>query len=223
LPAKRYNSIPQQIAFLKRLDASLHDVPSAEATGLITEMPLGGIHMVHNMAFQGRPMKPGDEPEIGTHEVSPDYFRAIGTPILLGRGFTERDREDSPLVGVVNQSMARQFWANRSPIGAQVRWARSEGPPQWITIVGVAGNVRFEGLDQDEVPTIYTPFTQKLQIWKRWTSIIVRSRAPDPMQAATEVRKQVWQLDAQLPITHIKPMTVVIAESVSARRFNLTL
>jgi ABC-type antimicrobial peptide transport system permease subunit len=92
-----------------------------------------------------------------------------------------------------------------------------------MTIVGVVGDVRFDGLDQQEIPTIYTPLTQKQQPWKRWVSIVVRTRAADPLSIAPEVRRRVWQLDSLLPITDVAPLTVVVSESVADRRFNLTL
>jgi putative ABC transport system permease protein len=126
-------------------------------------------------------------------------------------------------VGVINQSMAKQYWPGKSPIGERVRWARMAGPPVWITVVGVADNVRFDGLEQDEIPTMYTPVLQKLQPWKRWVSIVVRTRAEDPLSVAPEVRRRVWQLDSLLPVTDVVPMTVVLSESVADRRFNMTL
>ena len=223
LPAQRYASIPQQVDFLRRLNQSLQAGTGVESAGLISELPLSGWRMMHNMAFQDRVYEAGKEPEIGTHEVSPAYFKAIGTPLLLGRGFSDQDREDTPLVGVVNQAMAHEFWPDKSPIGAQVTWARMTGPPRWITIVGVVSNVKFDGLDQQEMPTIYTPFTQKLQVWKRFTAIVARTRSGEPMEAAADLRQRVWQLDDQLPVTDVEPMTLVVAESISSRRFQMTL
>lgn len=222
-PAKRYSSIPSQVSFLKKLDLSLRDIPGIESAGLVTELPLAGMHMEHNLAFADREFEAGKEPEIGAHEVNPSYFDTVGIPLVMGRPFTTDDREDSPLVAVINQSMARQYWLGKSPIGARVRWARASGPPVWMTIVGVVGNVRFDGLDQQEIPTIYTPLTQKQQPWKRWVSIVVRTRAADPLSVAPEVRQRVWQLDSLLPITDVAPLTVVLSESVADRRFNLTL
>jgi putative ABC transport system permease protein len=223
LPAKRYFTIPAQTSFLKQLDTSLHDIPGVESAGLVTELPLTGMHMEHNMAFADRNFEAGKEPEIGSHEVDPTYFDTVGIPLLTGRGFTNDDREDKQLVGVINESMARQYWPGKSPIGERVRWARMSGPPLWITIVGVVGNVRFDGLDQQEIPTMYTPLLQKLQPWKRWVSIVIRTRSDDPLTVAPEVRKRVWQLDQLLPITDVAPLTVVVSESVADRRFSMTL
>jgi putative ABC transport system permease protein len=223
MPATRYGPIAKQEAFLDRLNQSLRELPGSESAGFITELPMSGYRMMHNMAFQDRSFDAGKEPEIGTHEISPGYLSTMGTPLLLGRGFTEADSATAPLVGIINQSMAQQFWAGQSPIGKQVRWARTEGPPQWMTIVGVAGNVHANGLDEDEMPTIYTPYTEKQQAWKRWLAIVVRTRAEDPLMLAGEVQRRVWQLDDQLPVTEVFPMPVIVAESVGDRRFSLTL
>ncbi len=146
----------------------------------------------------------------------------MGTPLVLGRAFTDRDTAASPLVGVVNRAFVRRYFPDRSPIGARARWARVS-QDAWITIVGVAPDTRFEGLDEEQPPTLYTPLAQKQQPWKRWASIVVRSRDARPRRIAEAIKRVVWRLDPALPITDIAPMISVIGESVSARRFNLVV
>jgi putative ABC transport system permease protein len=125
-------------------------------------------------------------------------------------------------VGVANEAFVRRYFPDRSPLGARARWARAERDA-WITIVGVAPDTRFEGLDVEQPPTLYTPLAQKQQPWKRWASIVIRSRDARPMQLAEAARQAVWRLDPALPITDVVPMTAVITQSVSARRFNLVV
>lgn len=223
LPASRYESISAQESFLARLDEGLRATPGAAAAGLVSELPLTGWRMMHNMIVEGRaPVPEGGEPEVYTHEISPGYFAAMGTPLLLGRGVDDQDTSTSPRIGVVNEAFARRFFPDRSPLGERARWARGE-PNAWMTIVGVVADARFEALEEEQPPTIYTPCTQKQQPWKRWTSVVVRSRSGDPMLLADSVRRQVWSLDARLPITNVSPMSAVIQESVGERRFNLIL
>ncbi|HEV8702920.1 MAG TPA: ABC transporter permease [Candidatus Polarisedimenticolia bacterium] len=223
LPASRYEPIPAQESFLARLDQGLRASPGVAAAGLVSELPLAGWRMLHNMIVEGQaPVPEGREPEVHTHEVSPDYFVAMGTPLRRGRGFTDQDGPTSPLVGVVNEAFVRRFLPDRDPLGARARWARGE-PDAWMTIVGVAADTRFEALNEDQPPTIYTPTTQKQQPWKRWTSAVIRSKAGDPMLLADSLRQVVWRFDARLPITDVAPMSAVIQESVSERRFNLML
>ena len=223
LPASRYESIAAQESFLKRLDEGLRDDPATRLSGLVSELPLGGWRMMHNMIVEGQPTVPeGQEPEVYTHEVSPGYFAAIGTPLLLGRGTTEGDTRTSPLVGVVNEAFVRRFAPDRNPLGLRARWARGE-PDAWMTVVGVVADARFEALHESQQPTIYTPYSQKQQPWKRWTAVVVRSRSGDPTLLADAVRRRVRSLDAQLPVTDVEAMTAVMRESLSDRRFNLVL
>jgi putative ABC transport system permease protein len=179
--------------------------------------------MEHNMLTKGRPEPPtGQEPEISAHEISPGYFSTMQIPVLAGRTFNEHDESDSEPIAVITRSMAQQYWPNNSPLGAQVRWARTK-EVHWMTIVGVVGDVRHDGLDEDTYPAVYTPLTQKQMAWKRFSSIVVRTKAVDPMSAAVAVQQAVWKSDAQLPITYLEPMSVVMAESVAERRFNMVL
>ncbi|HZN03260.1 MAG TPA: ABC transporter permease, partial [Candidatus Polarisedimenticolia bacterium] len=223
LPAARYESIEAQQAFLARLEEGVRGLPGAGAAGLVTELPLSGWRMMHNMIVEGdQPVPEGQEPEIYTHEVSPGYFAAAGTPILRGRGVRESDTPTAPLVGVVNEAFVRRFSPDRDPLGLRARWARG-APDAWMTIVGVAADARFEDLGEAQEPTIYTPFLQKQQPWKRWAAIVVRPAAGDPMTFAEPVRQAVRRLDAALPITDVKPMSAVMLDSMSDRRFHLVL
>jgi putative ABC transport system permease protein len=223
LPAARYKEIPTQIGFLHNLDRELHSLPDAETAGLITELPVAGSHMDHNLLIKGRPAPPvGQEPEISAHEASPDYFRTMQIPLLSGRFFDERDQPNSERVAVITRSMAQQYWPNESPLGAQVRWARSE-KEEWITIVGVVGDIRHDGLDDEAYPAVYQPYTQKQMAWKRFESVVIRTKANDPLSASESVKSAIWKIDPMLPITYLEPMTAVIDESVSERRFNMLL
>jgi putative ABC transport system permease protein len=92
---------------------------------------------------------------------------------------------------------------------------------QWITIVGVVGDVKHYGLDVPDLPALYSPYTQAPP-WKRWMSLVARTQS-DPAAMATAVKQQIWKVDSQLPITKVETMTNVAAESVAARSFNMVL
>jgi len=223
LPAKKYKDIPTQIDFLTRLDRELHSVPGIVSAGIVSELPMSGSHMDHNLLIKGRPEPPkGREPEIAAHEASPDYFASMQIPLLSGRNFNKQDTATSEPVCLISKQMAHQYWPNESPIGAQVRWARAD-EVKWITIVGVVGDVRHDGLDDEAYPAVYLPLTQKQMAWKRFNSIILRTRAADPMSAASAAQQAVWKVDPQLPITFLEPMEAVMSESVAERRFNMIL
>src|SRR5205823_2922630 len=129
--------------------------------------------------------------------------------------------ENAPVVGVVNESFVRTYFPEGNPLGARIMWARQQ-PPQWMTIVGVVADVKQLGLDQPEAPAFYYSYMQSDQPWKRWMYLAVRGQA-DPATLARQVKEQVWALDAQLPVTKVRPMTEVAAGSLAGQRFNMLL
>lgn len=222
LPAARYAAIATQEQFLVRLDNELNSMPEVESAGIVTELPLGGSRMMHNMIVRDLPPVPeGQEPEIYAHEVSRDYFATMRIQMLAGRGFTLQDGPKAPPVGVVNQAFAQRFFPTQNVIGKEVRWARANDLP-WITIVGVVRDVRAEALDESQEPTIYTPFIQKVMPWKRSQVVVVRGRGGSPVDP-NAIRNAIWKLDNRLPITDVLPLRDVISESVKERRFNMIL
>ena len=141
----------------------------------------------------------------------------------IARETVDEDRADAPLVGVINQSMARQYFGDASPLGARIRWARDEGI-EWITIVGIVGDVRHFGLAANEEPAIYLPFAQSRDSWKRWSEFVVRTPAgADVQQLIAQLKRSVWQVDPTLPVTKVRPMSEIMAVSLAERRFNALL
>lgn len=223
LPASRYQEIATQVDFIKKLERGLQQLPGVDAASLISELPMAGTHMEHNMVIKGRAEIPvGQEPEISAHEASPGYFETMKIPLLSGRAFNERDQPNSQLVAIITRAMAQQYWPNQSAIGAQIEWARAE-QAQWMTVVGVVGDVRHDGLDDEMYPAVYTPMTQKQMPWKRFISVVVRTKTQNPLSAAATVKEAVWKIDPLLPITYLEPMTAVMSESLAERRFNTVL
>jgi putative ABC transport system permease protein len=222
LPEARYKEIPTQTEFRRRVLEELDSLPGTEAA-MVSELPLGGSSLMHNFAIEGRPVAVGDEPELYSRSVGGDYFRVMHIPLRAGRDLTPQDREGSPLVGVVNESFAREYFPGASPIGARVRWVHMEGAPQWITIVGVVGDVKHFGLDQPEASAIYTPYVQSQQAWKRWMFLVVRSDAVDPSALVGAVKARVWSVDPRIPLTKVLTMEEVAAVSVAGRRFQTAL
>lgn len=222
LPESRYEEIPAQTRFREQVIDRIDAVPGLRAS-MVSEIPLSGDALTHNVAIEGRDMgQPGDEPELNSRSVGPDYFGVMGIPILAGRALGPEDGSEAPLAGVVNERFVREYFPEGNAVGARIRWARMEGPPQWITIVGVAGDVRHFGLDREEQPAVYTPYVQSLQNWKRWQVLVVRG-AGDPASVVSAVKRQVWSLDPELAITKIRTMSEVSAESVAKRRFTMAL
>ncbi len=222
LPETRYAEIPAQTQYRQSILDAVNSVPGLQAA-LVSEAPMSGRDLHHNFLIEGRPpVTPGEEPSLYSRNVMGDYFKTMGIRIVAGRDVTPDDRAGRPLVGVVNEAMAREYFQGVSPIGGRVRWARSDGPPQWFEIVGVAADVRTFGLDHPEEPAIYWPYAQQTQPWKRWMQIVVRTEG-EPQAAVAIIKRQIWSVDPQVPVTRVTTMTETMVESYSTRRFQMLL
>jgi len=221
LPEARYREIPKQTQFRERVLESINAIPGAQAA-MISELPMSGENLMHNFVIDGRtPLAPGTEPELETRTVAGDYFRAMGIPLIAGRDFGPQDRDGAPMVGVVNQSFVREYFPNENPIGGRIAWARAN-PRKWMTIVGVVGDIKHYGFGLPELPAFYTSYMQLDQPWKRWMYVAVKS---DQNGGALigEVKSQIWKVDKAIPVTKLRSMPEVMAASLGAQRFNMTL
>ncbi|HYJ86769.1 MAG TPA: ABC transporter permease [Pyrinomonadaceae bacterium] len=221
LPEARYKEPDKQDRFRSQTLEALKSLPGVQAA-MVSELPLSGDHLNHDFLIEGAPhIEPGAEPSLETRSVQGDYFRTMQIPLRSGRDFDSRDfAENAPLVGIANDAMVRRYFPNEDPLGKRVRWARNPGV-QWITIVGVAGDVKHYGLDLPEEPGLYSPYTQAPP-WKRWMTLVARTQS-DPATMAQAIKQQVWKVDAQLPVTKVHTMDEVAATSFAARRFNMSL
>ncbi|HEY2713712.1 MAG TPA: ABC transporter permease [Chthoniobacterales bacterium] len=220
LPEARYREVETQTRFRNQVLDSLNNLPGVRAA-MVSELPLSGSAIDHNFIIEGRtPLAKGDEPELYSRTVAGDYFSVLAIPLRKGRALTREDRANTPLVGVINESMAQEYFPNQDPLGARIRWAREEGV-SWITIVGVVGDVRHFGLGRAEEPAIYTPYAQSRQSWKRWSEIVVRSSASVP--SLTQLKQAIWKVDPLIPVAKVRSMSEVMSASVSELRFNTVL
>jgi len=145
----------------------------------------------------------------------------MGIPQLAGRDFGSLDRTGSLHVAVVNRAFVAQYFPTQDPVGARVEWARSD-PPDWMTIVGVVGDIKHFGPGEPEQPAVYDLYSQTAQQWKRWMYIALRGDAP-PGILLSQTKQRLWAIDNQLPITQVFTMGDVLAASLDHQRFNLTL
>jgi len=221
LPEARYKEPDKQNRFRSQTLEALKSLPGVQAA-MVSELPLSGDSLSHDFLIEGAPhIEPGAEPSLETRSVQGDYFRTMQIPLRSGRDFDSRDfAEKAPLVGIANEAMVRRYFPNEDPVRKRVRWARSS-EVQWITIVGVVGDVKHFGLDLPEEAGLYSPYTQTAP-WKRWMSLVARTQS-DPAAMGQAIKQQVWKVDGQLPVTKVQTMDQVAATSFAARRFNMSL
>jgi putative ABC transport system permease protein len=154
LGVARYNTARAE-AFFEEALARVRRLPGVTAAAWTSLIPTNGAR-VFTSTVDGYQPRPGEEVAFYNAAVGPDYFRAAGTRLLRGRAFTEGDRRGTPLVGIINETAAAQYWSGRDPLGSRA----SDGDDHWITIVGVVEDARVRSLEEKPAPYMYLPFAQ---------------------------------------------------------------
>jgi predicted permease len=219
LTSEQYQTVAQVWAFEQQVLARLSALPGVTAAATASNVPLErGLRA--GMRFEGAsgPV----EQTVQIRAISPAYFRALGIPMLRGRDFSQTDIPSSMPVIIINDHLARRYWPDRDPLGASIPWQGARRQ-----IVGVVGDLREIGLDRDVEPTVYVPVPQMPEglamAMNRWflTSWIVRTAGPVDLAAA--LRQAVKEIDPQMPLTNVRPLTQVISASLASRQFILVM
>ena len=224
LPVSKYPKREEQTAFFDRLLERLRNVPGVSAAGLVTDIPLYGGSST-GFDVDGRPEAlPGQRPMTDYRLINADYFAAMGMKLVKGRAFSRYDTEAAPGVVIINETMATRFFAGEDPIGR--RLDLSGDPKDLRDIVGVVGDVRNYGVDEEVKPEVYVPFLQSAPDYLSGVvsavTIVVRS-AIEPTALAAALREQVQALDKDQPVSELRTMEWYLADSMAQRRFNMLL
>ena len=212
LPPNRYATPENQALFYRQLLDRLKSIPGTEAAGVTSYLPLSGAARFVYFCPEGAVCQGiGKDPATALRQVSAGYFDTVRTPLVKGRVFTERDTATSPLVVVVNQTIADRYWPAQNPIGKHLANSRDRIPRE---VVGVVSDVKFTALNAANVEEMYLPLEQAP--WPA-TALIVRS-AGNPQSLVSAVRAKIAEIDRNLPITGIATMDSVVGSSVAQPR-----
>ncbi len=219
LPDKKYPTAEKQIAFFSQLVERAQALPQITGVAVASGLPLIGSNSGVGVVIAGRPAPPpGGAPVVPLTSVSVAYFEALSIPLLYGRPFTGQDHEGSPLVVLVNQAFAQQFFAGRDAVGERLKFGSvSRGP--WYEIVGVVGNVQQDHLRSADLPNIYVPFRQYPD---GSMLLILKATGLQPVSAIDGV-KSIHEVDPGLPVDEIATMEMRMADTISADRANMIL
>ncbi len=225
LPAVRYPEERQTTAFRERLLDEIAAVPGVRRAAITSQLPLGGTRMSRNYTIEG-PTALGEgalEIELTTSLVTPGYFETLRIPIVRGQDFTERDTAASPLVAILDASLAGRLWPNESAIGKRIRIGGSStlGAP-WRTIVGVAGHVHQERLDSTGREQIYLPFPQLPPPYARSLFVTVKT-STEPETVFPGVARAVQAVDPELAVFDAATMEERVASALRQPRFRTGL
>ncbi|MBZ5593227.1 MAG: ABC transporter permease [Acidobacteriia bacterium] len=218
-------SLPENEAERERLVARYRDLlervralPGVEAAGMAKYPPLDPFQPDGHFFIQSQPNLPA--PDAGHVIVSPGLMEALQIPLVRGRRFTERDSEDAPGVAIVSAEMARQFWPGRDAIGERIWYDSFDPKEHWLTIVGVAGDVRQSGLTEPAPAQAYVCYSQ-VQIKGQLGSgnLLVRA-AVDPKSLIPAVRRAIHDTNPEAAAS-FRLMDDVLADATARQRFQM--
>ena len=221
LPRVRYPELDQQIRAHDAILEKISAIPGVELAGGVNPLPLNGnIASLSFMVSGAAPLPRGNHPGAGYVIVKPDYFQAMKIPVLQGRVFSRADTKDSPLVVMLNEAFVRKHFPDRNPIGQQVMIDRGEGKAPPCEVVGVVGNSRHDSLAAPPGPEMYVPFSQDPT---RTLDVVMRVASTSLVGLQADVKRAVHEVDKDLFVPKLEPMTAVLSTQLAQPRFNMML
>jgi putative ABC transport system permease protein len=210
LPDSKYRAPESRREFASDLTARIEAIPQAQRVALANILPASGWSPARSLVVDHDPEPdPSRRPRAGYRSVSPEYFDALGVPILNGRTFSSLDREGGRPVAIISASLAGRFWPGQDPVGRRLRLEGSES--EWLHIVGVAGDVKmYNWWDGEDPLAVYVPFRQAPPGGLLYAAIRTHG---DPRAITPSVRQAVLSVDRFLPISNVRTMREAIADS----------
>lgn len=206
-------------AVMEDIYARLAALPGVVGAGETSRLPLANVagNPTSALTIERRPVPPAEEPTLDFRRASRGYFQAMGIPLIAGRTFNERDTADPSAVrvAVINQAAASRFFPGEDPIGQRIRLGGSD----WLTVVGIVGDIRHVGLDSPPRPEAYV---HTLQGPLTNPQLVVRT-AGDPQALIPSVRAIIRAVEPGIVISRVSTLEAVREASLAAPRFNATL
>jgi putative ABC transport system permease protein len=212
---------------LRELLDSVGGLPGADAVAVLTDPAFReGSRETFTVEDQPDP-GPRNGHAAGFNVVSEAFFRAMGIPLVRGRGFDQHDTADAAPVAIINETMARQFWPGGEAIGKRIRFYYDKNPQRWVSVIGIAGNVRYRDGDVTATPKVFVPYQQNPYrslpySQDPFVSLVVRT-ATDPAAMAPAVQARIWAVDKDHTISKLQPMERMLWQSVAVPRIYMLL
>jgi putative ABC transport system permease protein len=223
LPQAQYDTPEKVVGFYDRLGTRVRSLSGVERAGLIRLLPLATQIGDWGLAVEGYVPPPGIGSPGDWQIASAGGPEALGERLVAGRWFTDKDTMGAPDVALINEAMARKYWPGREALGGRFRQG---GPTRaWITVVGIVGNVRHNGVTAEIKPKFYRPVGQWHQTSgtpARNMTLVVKT-AGDPLKMAHAVRSEIRAIDPNLPVAAIQSMQDVVDASTATPRLTGTL
>ena len=210
---------PKISAFLAAAEDRLRILPGVEGVGFTQSLPIEGSYWGSVFVIEGRPeLPPAEVPSLALVPISPSYLPTLGVPIVAGRALRADDRIDSPRVAVVSESFVKRFFPGESPIGRRFKqgWTAHDWG-EWFEIVGIARDVKLDGLALPSPLIAYLPIAQHPGAEN---AVVVRV-AGDPARFGRQLEAALHELDPELPLFAVRPMRALVDENLVSQRLSL--
>ena len=211
-PTGKYDTRPRQMAYYREILERVKTVPGIKAAAIVNNLPLSGINTSLNYDLRG---PNGQSQPTSARTISPQYFAAMGIPLIAGRAFADSDQTGAPGVAIINEYLARQLFPNRNPLGEKLMAGSNAPGPTIVGVVKDSPQMSYELPAQGEV---YIPYQQF--IFATFMSTIVVRTEGEPTALAAALRKEVWAVDPNQPVVKVETMEQVIANSIWRPRFS---
>jgi putative ABC transport system permease protein len=214
LPQPKYDDDRKITGFYHQALHRIQDSPGIQSACVASNTPLNNSpNRAVEFIIEGRPpLQPGERQISDLVVISPNYFNIIGSKLLRGRDFTDSDNQDSSSVAIITELMASRYWRNEDPLGKRFK-TTSDG--KWITVVGIASDVKQSWFDQEIRPQFYLPYLQ----FPTLKMIFMARTSANPLNFVTTVRSQIYAADRNQPIDEIKTLAQVFKDEASPLRF----
>jgi putative ABC transport system permease protein len=220
LPPSKYPDQERMVALYQAVLQKLHALPGVQSAGIAETIPMNGAPESTMIRIPDHPTANNKERPFASYTIaSPDYFAAVGIPILQGRDFLDSDKSDSAPVAIINQALARKYWPGENPLGRQIALGSSRYPP--MIIVGIVADVKHLSLREEPSPEMYVPLTQKP--WPSMLIMQVAVRTSDPASITGPVREAIHSVDGDLPLAKVAKLATLVDDSMSQPRFSMLL
>ena len=214
----QHRTAEKQLAFVETMIERFRMLPGVNAVGATYALPFSGDSSPSALEIEGRDVPANARPGMIGYRITPDYFRAMGIPLVGGRAFNEHDSAGGAPVAIVSQSLADRFFTGMEPIGRRIKW-EGRNRDQWREIVGVVADVRTESFDQDIVPQVYEPFAQSTS---HIVSFVVRADAASAGLAPL-LRRELHAVEPELPVCRLDLLKRLVTNSIAKQRFSTAL
>ncbi|HJX29554.1 MAG TPA: ABC transporter permease, partial [Thermoanaerobaculia bacterium] len=220
LPFAKYDEDRKMVDFFRQAKERMRALPGVRSVGMVNYLPLyGGLGSATGFTIEGRPAPPpGEEPATNVRVADAGYFEAMGIPILRGRNLTDVENREARKVVLISESLARQHFPGENPIGKRISVEMFE-EPRMTEIVGVVGDVRYDNLMDEAEPTVYLPHPE---LTYPFMTLVLRTEG-EPVEIVPAARGVVREIDKDQPVSDVRTMDQVMADTVGRARFNTLL